>query len=1082
MDVEGTPPKIQPVVARFKPRRGFSVEKVVESEEVGSLIAAAFNEFGDIIASKENGPLLMMEDTDDDGKFETVRPYCELVENCQGILALSGMVFVLGEGPDGHGLYKLTDDNRDGKLESALMLIEFEVNSSEHGAHGIVLGPDGKLYITAGNHTKLVGKFASKSPRRHMYEGDLIPRYEDPAGHAAGIRLPAGFILRTDIQGRSRELYASGLRNAYDLAFNSRGDLFTWDSDMESDSGTNWYRPTRLYNVQPGSEFGWRSGWSKWPEYYHDAVPGIADTGRGSPTGMIFYQHHAYPKEYRDAVFLADWSEGRILTGQLERKGSSYKVETSTFLEGKPLNVTDIDVGPDGMVYFVTGGRGTQGGVYRIKWLGKQDRPKLEGVFAAINAPQINSSWGRQNIASVQEQLGPRWNEEIVAAVRNSTLLPSQRLQALQIMQWVGPIPDANLLLQLSRDSAPELRKAAAYLMSSIKAEAGAVRLLELLGDGDATVRRQATESLVRSHRSVPWDYVVPLLTRQDAAERWAARRLLALDHPDEWFNRVLASQDVRIFLEGATSLMTAWPTRERALSVAERASEFLDEYISDDDFVDFIRMLQITVLRGDLKTGDIPDLAAALADEFPANDHARINRELLRLLVKLEVGSIRRRYLNYLDSDLSPADRIHAATHLRFLNTEWTRQEKLRIFRHLTPKPDTANNVAAYLRNVGNDFGVEFGPEEDLAIIRDGQNSPAAAMDAVLRLPEKLNAEQVRELIELDGRLEGEGRDVKRLKVAILAMLARDGRDQAMAYLRNVYDREPRRRAEVAIGLAEKPDSDNWSYIIRSLTLVDREIAVEMMKVLKTVPRKPTQAEPYRQVIMTGERLGKDGGIEAVRLLEYWCGFNSPKETPPWNLALEAWHNWYDKNYPGAPTSRVTEARAALNVDYDKLLQRVVTAARENEGSVENGRLVFSTAKCADCHRHGNLGESMGPDLTAIGKRFLPREILDSMLFPSSVISDQYKSKTLITDEGLSYTGIVGAGGQNELIVLQDDGKKVRIPISSIEQTVSCKVSAMPEGLLDKLSMEEVVDLMAFLRSAPEVRTAENVYDSIKR
>ena len=241
----------------------------------------------------------------------------------------------------------------------------------EHGAHGITLGPDGLIYIVVGNHSGPEKDFAKTSPHRGYYEGDLVgPRYEDPGGHAAGRKAPGGSIIRTDLNGQTVELFAGGLRNVYDLAFSPDGELFIHDSDMESDIGTTWYRPTRVCHVPPGAELGWRSGWAKWPEYYVDVLPSIADTGRGSPTGAIFYTHHMFPEKYHNTLFLADWSEGRILACHLKPNGASYTANTEVFLQGQPLNVTDLDIGPDGWLYFVTGGRGTGGGVYRVTYNG----------------------------------------------------------------------------------------------------------------------------------------------------------------------------------------------------------------------------------------------------------------------------------------------------------------------------------------------------------------------------------------------------------------------------------------------------------------------------------------------------------------------------------------------------------------------------------------------------------------------------------------------------------------------------------------------------------------------------------------
>ena len=98
---------------------------------------------------------------------------------------------------------------------------------------------------------------------------------------------PGGWIVRTDQDGKNWELLCAGLRNTYDIAFNTDGELFTFDSDMEWDTGTPWYRPTRVNHLVRGGEYGWRNGTGKWPEYSPDSLgavveyrPGLADRRR----------------------------------------------------------------------------------------------------------------------------------------------------------------------------------------------------------------------------------------------------------------------------------------------------------------------------------------------------------------------------------------------------------------------------------------------------------------------------------------------------------------------------------------------------------------------------------------------------------------------------------------------------------------------------------------------------------------------------------------------------------------------------------------------------------------------------------
>ncbi len=142
--------------------------------------------------------------------------------------------------------------------------------------------------------------------------------------------------------------------------------MFTYDADMEWDAGQPWYRPTRINHVIIGGEYGWRWGTGKWPPYYEDSLPSTLDMGLGSPTGMEFVGGSAFPPRFQKSMLVADWQNGRILAVDMLPKGASYQCRYEVLLEGGPLNVCDMEFGPDGALYFITGGRGSQSGLYRV--------------------------------------------------------------------------------------------------------------------------------------------------------------------------------------------------------------------------------------------------------------------------------------------------------------------------------------------------------------------------------------------------------------------------------------------------------------------------------------------------------------------------------------------------------------------------------------------------------------------------------------------------------------------------------------------------------------------------------------------
>ena len=1064
---------------RFHVEKEFEVQRVLDANTTGSLIAMAFNEFGHLILSREGEGLLLAIDSDDDEVVDQLRPYCDLVKNIQGILPLNGDVYVTGAGPEGSGLYRLTDQDRNGQLEGAKLLCPFEGEVGEHTAHGLTLGPDGWLYVVLGNHTSPLKAYDPASPHRGYYEGDLLqPRFEDPGGHAAGRKAPGGVVLRTDLNGEVVQLVAGGLRNVYDLAMNEDGEMFVHDSDMESDLGTTWYRPTRLFHVLPGGEYGWRSGWANWPDYYVDLLPEIADTGRSSPTGAVFYQHTAFPERYHNALFLGDWSEGRILVAHLKRTGASYTTNVETFLSGRPLNVTDLDVGPDGWLYFVMGGRGSGGGVYRVTWKGDAPSEAVElgtGIAPAIRQPQPQSAWGRQRVAQVHQQLGADWEPLLVGVVRSTANPTAYRVRALDLMQQYGPVPTTSLLLELAEDKNETVRAKAAEMMGVHATDETRQRLLDLFEDSDPFVRRKAMEAVVRAQQSAPAEIVVPLLASTERAEVWAARRLLERIPTEQWRATVLASTNHRTFIQGSLALMIAEPSSANAFAVLERASELMNGFVSDRDFLDILRVLQVSILQGTVPPEQLASLRLQLSEEFPAGN-ALMNRELIRLLTYMQESSIMDRYFEYLHSDAPHPDRVHVAMHLRYLTAGWTSERKEEYLRLLTEAKtwEGGSGYPLYLGNVAREIARQLTPEESARVLQRGAEWPDAALGALYKLPPQLSDEQRAALIQLDQQVDARVDTASRqLMVGIVAVLARSGDPDSMAYLRTIWDRNPERREPVAMGLAQAPEGDNWSYLVRSLPVLEDKAAREVLQRLVSVSQVPEDPEQIRQVILCGLRMKQDGADDAMALLEHWTGEQCGNAEDTWEPRLQAWQAWFAQAFPDVPPATLPTETADNKWKYDELFE-FLTAKEGYAGDPARGALAFEKATCHKCHRYGDNGEAMGPDLTSLTKRFSRKEILQAIVYPSHVISSQYVSHNLLLMDGRQILGIVAPGAVGEKLVLTSEGEKIPIAEEDIDEINPSKNSSMPEGLLKELTKEEIADLFAYVSTDPTASMAQ--------
>ncbi len=185
------------------------------------------------------------------------------------------------------GLYRVTDSNGDDELDKVELLREIDA-SGDHGIHAVVPTPDGKgLYLVCGNGAKKTESLKSSPVPMIWGEDHLLPRMPDGRGFMRTVYAPGGIIYRVTPDGKDFEIFSSGYRNIFDASVNHDGELFTYDADMEYDFNTSWYRPTRVNHVTSGSEYGWRNGAGKRPEFYTDNLPATINIGPGSPTGRL---------------------------------------------------------------------------------------------------------------------------------------------------------------------------------------------------------------------------------------------------------------------------------------------------------------------------------------------------------------------------------------------------------------------------------------------------------------------------------------------------------------------------------------------------------------------------------------------------------------------------------------------------------------------------------------------------------------------------------------------------------------------------------------------------------------------------
>jgi putative heme-binding domain-containing protein len=602
---------------RFDTMPGFVIERMNPPDKTDTYVVLTFDSQGRPVVSKEQDNPRILLDNDGDGIYESEQIWSDRVRNCQGLwfdgptlygvcsqaptpeeiaaqqaaqaaaqaaAAQGGAGGAGGRGGGGGGggrgggptgIFTMTDKNGDDAADTFETVTLTQGGIGEHGPHAIRRGPDGSFSLMSGNSSTVVDANLDVEDSLVIDDGDMqlleyLPNFGRSARQGAH-----SAVYRFDRAINKFTVLFGGNRNSYDHAYNLHGEAFLFDSDMEWDINLPWYRDVRTVHGIPGGNYGYRDGSGKFPPWYIDSLPPLRDLGRGSPVGVEVYTSYAYPREFFDALFEADWSRGRLLYTTLDPNGATYRARTDRleFIHGEPFNITDVEVGPDGLIYFTTGGRNTPGGFWRVRYTGPvEPAPDMTGIWAVVRQPQPLSSWGWVAIDRVKSSMGEAaFGQALERVARDLSARGLDRARALYEMQRHGPAPGAALLNALVSDPSSDVRAAVVFiagvqggLARTGQASAGqpaAAVAAAGLRDGDPFVRRRAAEALVRMGQSpdrpslAPVEDIYALLNDGDRFVRWSGRLLLERTAPSAWRDRVLAETNPLGAIEG----MIAW-------------------------------------------------------------------------------------------------------------------------------------------------------------------------------------------------------------------------------------------------------------------------------------------------------------------------------------------------------------------------------------------------------------------------------------------------------------------------------------------------------------------------------------------
>jgi putative membrane-bound dehydrogenase-like protein len=344
----------------------------------------------------EGDRIVILEDTKGTGKADKAITFYQSPE----LLAPLGIAVAKEPVGPGYKVYVcqspnillFEDKDGDGKADGPpkKLLTGFGGFDHDHGVHGILIGPDGKLYFSVGD-TGVHGLQSSDGKGRKWTSNNTDCR--------------AGTIWRCDLDGKNLELIAHNFRNEYEPCVDSFGTVFVSDND---DDGN---QQTRICYVMPGGNYGYHPrgpGQSHWHEEQPGVVPKILRTGFGSPTGICVYEGTLLPKKYWGQLLHTDAGPRHVRCYHLTPKGAGYDVEREDMVTSTDnwFRPSDVCVAPDGSVFVAdwydpgVGGHGmgdtTRGRIYRLAPKGhkpvvsKVDLGTRGGVLAALGSPALS--------------------------------------------------------------------------------------------------------------------------------------------------------------------------------------------------------------------------------------------------------------------------------------------------------------------------------------------------------------------------------------------------------------------------------------------------------------------------------------------------------------------------------------------------------------------------------------------------------------------------------------------------------------------------------------------------------------------
>jgi quinoprotein glucose dehydrogenase len=888
-----------------------------------------------------------------------------------------------------------------------------------HDLHGLTLGPDGKLYFSIGDR----GLNVKTREGKQLFYPDM------------------GSVLRCNPDGSNLEVFATGLRNPQELAFDAHGNLFTCDNNSDSGDRARW-----TYLVE-GGDSGWRIGYqheavqgSRGPwnaeKLWHPAHPGqaawvvppIANVADG-PSGLTYYPGVGLPDRYQGHFFLADFRGGAGHSGirslANKPKGAGFEMtDQHEFLWS--VLATDVDFGPDGALYvsdWVDGwgltGKGRLWKLTNPQHQGSAVQKEVQKLLAegmtARPAGELLKLLGHKDLRvrrEAQFALAAR-GKPAVAALRKALTATQPPLARLHAVWGLGQVGRAHQeayapLVALLADKDAEVRCQAAKVLGDGKVSAAQKNLVRLLKEGPrvAFFAAQALGKLGQKESFAPL-----IALARDNADR------------DPWLRHAvvvaLSLCGDEPALQGAAADASPAVRRAALLACRRRNSAGVARFLNDSDSE---IVLEAARAINDVPIDEATPALAALVGRRGMSDP--LGYRVLNANFRLGKPENARAVAAYAArSDASQAQRVEAVRLLGLWAKPPGRDRILGTWRPLPPRP--------------------------AEIARDAVRS---ALGGIFAGPNKVRQEAARVAAQLG---------VKEIGPALFALAADRTRPaqvridtlQALAVLKDkrldeavkaaLADGDPRLRGEARRLQARQNPAEGVKSLAAALEhgpVVEKQLAFETLGEMKG----NGDAEALLLAWLDRLNAGKAPAEARLDLVEAAGRVG----TPAMKQKLAA----YEDGAKRSPLGRWRDALVG--------------------GNAGAGRQIFlyrADVSCLRCHKAGGEGVGeVGPDLTGVGGRQNRAYLLESIVEPNKQIAKGFETVELTLTTGQVRSGVLRAETATELKLVTPEGATLVVPKEKIEERRTGK-SAMPEDLVKRLTRKEVRDLVAFLASLKE-------------